>query len=123
MESFRLYSSLQNGIQRIFCQIRFLLADFCFEHGYKGFHLGLAQSDDQATVQMGAQLGFGWKAGQCGNRGKLPFLETEHIAGEDIAEKVFLQKGVDDGCEFVDRAAGWSADDGGLVCCAELVST
>ena len=55
---------------------------------------------------MRAQLGFCRETGQCGNRGQLSLLETEDITTKDVAEKMFLQKGVDDGCEFIDSPTG-----------------
>ena len=64
---------------------------------------------------MRAQLGFCRETGQCGNRGQLSLLETEDITTEDVAEKMFLQKGVDDGCEFIDSPTGGPADDSGLI--------
>ena len=64
---------------------------------------------------MRAQLGFCRETGQCGNRGQLSLLKTEDITTEDVAEKMFLQKGVDDGYEFIDSPTGGPADDSGLI--------
>lgn len=68
---------------------------------------------------MIAQLGFCRETGQCGNRGQLSLLETEDITTEDVAEKMFLQKRVDNGRKFIDSSAGRSADDSSLIRRAE----
>ena len=68
---------------------------------------------------MRAQLGFCRETGQCGNRGQLSLLETEDITTEDVAEKMFLQKRVDNGRKFIDSSAGRSADDSSLIRRAE----
>ena len=68
---------------------------------------------------MRAQLGFCRETGQCGNRGQLSLLETEDITTEDVAEKMFLQKRVDNGRKFKDSSAGRSADDSSLIRRAE----